>query len=72
MALDNGEQLDEEAWHAVQDIHICDGMQCFNPFDQHDLTFLVDARLQFLAYCVNQLVQVELQSLVERPVDYIL
>ena len=72
VALDDCEQLEQEARHAVQNVDVGNGVQRLNPLDEHYLALFVDACLQFLANGVDQLVQVELEALVKRAVDNVL
>ena len=72
VALDNREQLEEEARHAIQNVDVGDGVQRLDPLNEYNLTLFVDACLQFLANGVDQLIQVKLEALVERTIDNIL
>lgn len=65
MALDDREQLEEEARDAVQNVDVGDGVQRLDPFNENDLALFVDACFQFLANGVDQLIQVKLEALVE-------
>lgn len=62
-------QLFKESGHTLQNVDVRNGMEGFDPLDQHHLAVLVFGRAKLVTDSIDQLVKIEHQALVERSID---
>ena len=71
VGLDDDKQLFEELGHAHEDVDVGDRVQDFNPLNEDHLAVLADAQAELLADGFDQIIQVENEVLIQRPINHI-
>ena len=72
LILHYDKKLFQKSGNTLQDIDIRNWVKSLNPFYENHLAILIFARSQFVADCVDELIKVKHETLIQRSVNRIL